>query len=469
MGCCISLAMASMVLPTLGKSHTDKVLLLCKILMAFAKIRQEIALANASAIMQCGQHTILWRHLRSAILHLDATTFPSDSPFTLYGIGFRSSCLALLSVGQDPLTVLRDAMYSCYTSQRDIVFAILGLLPPVLSGKIQPQYLASNRKVFQDAVLAFITCTGSLDVLNFSHLSWIPDWSDPRSSLGWIGLRCSGQSTADCSHVAPGTLATSGVTFDTVVAVSDTLPDDADVALSAIQEVWTESPSDDHTYPNGNSLPAACAWVLTGGEVNDYWRMHTDYPTLADAQVAFLRPLQDQYANLDPQLHESISVTGSVIFKTAKGYFGKTYSTVMPGDTLAVLLGSSMPTILRKQRDDQHLYVGCAYVHGIMAAEALLGPLPCGWKAVARHDGRYGDYQQCFVDPADPSSPAEDPRLGGLPGEWTRTVAPDRLWAGKKVDAFRNTATGQILYSDPRMLPDALKARGVPLETFKLI
>lgn len=62
-----------------------------------------------------------------------------------------------------------------------------------------------------------------------------------------------------------------------------------------------------------------------------------------------------------------------------------------------------------------------------------------------------------------------DPRLGPLPVQWEE-MRPE----GKEVDVnvasrFKNRDTGEVMDSDPRLLPDALRDRGIPLESFCLV
>ncbi|KAF2826971.1 HET-domain-containing protein [Ophiobolus disseminans] len=431
-------------------------------------IIQEIVLAT-SAIVQCGQDTILWRQLRSAIRTLYKVTFPAGSPPSLHELVKRRCFLANITRGKSVLFQLVAVKRAKYTLPHDLVFSILGLLPPVISKKIQPQYSTSPREVFRDAVIAFIDGAGSLDILQFSYLSWIPDFQINMRYFGSGTHRCSGQSTADWSYVDECLLVTTGVAFDTIEAVSCLLLDDDGVILKQIQKIWLSGGSEGQRYPNGDSLSEACARVMGQSKSRDYWPQ-TSYPTLADIQTPYQRMIQgglDQDYRQEPALYRP-GLDYFKLFKTTLGYFGVCFRTVKPGDTISVLLGCSLPTIIRQQSDVQHRFIGCSYIHGLLAGEALLGDLPDGWKTVGHLD-TYGDFHERFIDPANPSVFSEDPRLGPLPSDWIRVVAPDRQWPSKKVNAFQNTVTGQILHSDPRMLSDALRARGVPLKEFRLV
>jgi hypothetical protein len=156
------------------------------------------------------------------------------------------------------------------------------------------------------------------------------------------------------------------------------------------------------------------------------------------------------------------------VFRTSDGYIGVTYRVITPRDKIIVLLGCPLPVILREQPNGQHLFVGTAIVHGIMDGEALLVPLPDGWRVIVGYD-QYHYMHQRFVDPSTKSSTRWDPRLPPLSLQWRPVSAIDPLWPNKTVQAFQDTTTEEISYSDPRMLPDALGARGVLLEKLEMI
>jgi hypothetical protein len=74
-----------------------------------------------------------------------------------------------------------------------------------------------------------------------------------------------------------------------------------------------------------------------------------------------------------------------------------------------------------------------------------------------------------FVDRWSNTETLEDPRLDSLPPKWVR--APyERLPGDPAIfEKFKNMETDEIINYDPRMSLDALKARGIELEMFKLV
>jgi hypothetical protein len=63
----------------------------------------------------------------------------------------------------------------------------------------------------------------------------------------------------------------------------------------------------------------------------------------------------------------------------------------------------------------------------------------------------------------------EDPRLEALPSEWEEVDKEDEARLRFHVQHHRNKVTGEIINSDPRLLPEALGVRGVQLDTFVMI
>lgn len=64
----------------------------------------------------------------------------------------------------------------------------------------------------------------------------------------------------------------------------------------------------------------------------------------------------------------------------------------------------------------------------------------------------------------------EDPRLGPLPEEWAAMGRKERTSEDPRIFAyFKNKQTGEIVNSDPRMEPEALRNKGVKLKTFALV
>ena len=61
---------------------------------------------------------------------------------------------------------------------------------------------------------------------------------------------------------------------------------------------------------------------------------------------------------------------GRALFPTVKGYVGLGLAEMQTGDKFAILLGSSVPFVIKEQ-EDHYTLVGECYVHGLMNVEAF--------------------------------------------------------------------------------------------------
>jgi hypothetical protein len=143
------------------------------------------------------------------------------------------------------------------------------------------------------------------------------------------------------------------------------------------------------------------------------------------------------------------------------------------GDVICVVIGCDFPVLLRPCGDNTWKFLSDCYVWDIEATQGLLGPLPPQWQAQLFYDPvaeqrSYARYRNLETG----ELTAEDPRLEPLAG-WQR-VSVEELGLDltgddpEVYDFFRNTDDGRIVDFDPRLEPEALKSRGVNLETFVL-
>jgi hypothetical protein len=432
-------------------------------------VKQEIQLANATALVQCGTFKVMWSQLRRAILVCRQTRFLDGTSPELFDVLNNRRALALGVKNVNPTQVFKAAVFAECSDSRDRLYGVLGLLPPGLAEAIEPRYDRSSLDVYRDACRACIERSGSLDILTLAGPSWKPDWSSTRTVFGIGGRFSSGRSVANISSFSSNEMIITGLAYDTVEDIAGPLPADDKKILEESWKLWLEDAMPGHMYPTGELLAQACAWTLNGGCLRDRF---TDsiFVSLADTLRPFDRLEQEKWFSPDSNIrfHNSVITIYSYLFRTNKGYFGVSPIKVMPGDKVGVLLGCPFPVLLREQSSGKHLFVACAYMHGLMDGEALLGPLPECCRVVLDID-RNGERFQVFVDSTTQTRTMDDPRLEPLPAEWEPVITSDRLWPTKKVNGFQNKATGEIMDSDPRMLPDALRARGVPLETFTLL
>lgn len=111
--------------------------------------------------------------------------------------------------------------------------------------------------------------------------------------------------------------------------------------------------------------------------------------------------------------------------------------------------------------------VGSCHLHGLSDAEKLLGPLPAPWRFQVKV-GDTGGRVHFFHNPVTGENRTEDPRLQPLPSDWEPVQGGKTDSEAERVAWHRNKDTGQILNSDPRLLPEALEKRGVDVRMLQL-
>ncbi len=133
-----------------------------------------------------------------------------------------------------------------------------------------------------------------------------------------------------------------------------------------------------------------------------------------------------------------------------------------------VMLGCASPIVLRTGPEGTYNVVGEAFVYGLNDATALLGPLPDGWRVQAFTDASGFTYDHRYVHLETNRIQDEDPRLKRST-EWEMVRRHRTNRDPELFQCFRNNLTGEEMNSDPRLLPEALRERGVELECFRLL
>jgi hypothetical protein len=125
--------------------------------------------------------------------------------------------------------------------------------------------------------------------------------------------------------------------------------------------------------------------------------------------------------------------------------------------------------LLRPESSGRFKVVGECYVHGVMNSEGLLGPLPDTWKVQVRFDAAGVNIKRYYCNSSTGVITPDDPRLHPLPPEWERIQAERTSDDPVHFAPFKNKITGEVINSDPRLLPEVLKMQGVDLKPFQLI
>lgn len=133
------------------------------------------------------------------------------------------------------------------------------------------------------------------------------------------------------------------------------------------------------------------------------------------------------------------------------------------GDIIAVLLGCPHPIVLRpipptgSGADTSPVYrvIGSAFVNGLMESQAIHGRVPAPWVIRgAWHEGR----ETLFWYNTETEELSPDLRLGDLPSGWVENQD------GTFTDPERVSQE-----QDPRESVEVIMAKGVRIETFRLV
>jgi hypothetical protein len=181
-----------------------------------------------------------------------------------------------------------------------------------------------------------------------------------------------------------------GVEFDRVVKISDKVSgkDSLSEQTRKLVEILAEILATRHSYPTSDDIDYVCCSTVTAGK-DHYGELVADIKTHRDDFSRFWsirnRIITDLHGRgqicggsaSDRFIATALTNSrGRRLFHTAKGYIGLGSAASQPGDLICVLCGGSVPVTLRKAVHKnplrtQFLFVGEAYIHGIMHGEAV--------------------------------------------------------------------------------------------------
>jgi hypothetical protein len=221
-------------------------------------------------------------------------------------------------------------------------------------------------------------------------------------------------------------------------------------------------------YVGGGSMLEACCRLIDCNYFSDTYDNAPTLPSFREVidamrSVMIAQDFELALRSFNPY-YVNQTVLGRKLAVTDAGYLGLVPEETIPGDEVCVLLGCDNPMLLRATHDGSHEVVGQTYVQGLMDSETLLGPIGEQWMIKKRLNN--GGYRyQGFLDLRTGITTGDDPRLGPLPDGWEFEYYQD-----DKIEfCFEDTHTGNITIFDPRLSSDALRKRGVELQTFNLV
>jgi hypothetical protein len=450
-------------------------------------IWQEIWLAGPSAILVCGKETILWTTLRNAFFCVDIKNWvpievePSLDRFELV----RRLCMPSLDRSFERL--IRDTNFSKCMDPRDRVFALRSLLNPQdVAASIEPNYKKEPSKIYTEVFLRTCKKNQELRLMQRCELTrdtgvmptWLPNWSVPRTSIALTLVLASGLSAPVLEVVDKQRIRLCGIAVATLENICH-------------HNIWENSRGGNftrrgcmrdihkiaHQFRVSNTQLESFCSTLGGGFFTNCFPpealyQHPTYPNLPQA-IEFVAGIIET-----PHFHESdlsrseclflfqvaTMLRSRVVYKTSSGTFGIAPKSAEPGDIVAVFLGCHSAMVLRPCDGNTYKVIGESYCFGYSSGEGLLGPLPNTHRMVWVAEEN-GEINPAYLELASNILHTTDPRLGELPRGW-------KLDDHDKKDIFNyfvNEETGEETPADPRLTPEALKARSIDIEYFDLI
>jgi hypothetical protein len=284
---------------------------------------------------------------------------------------------------QSLLEFLRDTRQCESSDPRDKIYALLGMSTEKEESALAPNYALSTWETFLHLTKFLISRDKRLDCLchvqrspsSNSRASWVPDWSFQgycevlghkkdlvRPYKASIGLPAEVGFQHD-----PETLIAKGKVFDTVSKVGP----EYQLSTTSLKE-WeamvSASGSSRTVDTSTLFMDILIAYPPYPGP-NVYRRFYPAWRRLTFGEGETLDARENAEASIF-QEHMNRACKGRSLFVTEKGFVGLGPATNQKGDAVAVLLGGSVPFVLR-QEHSWFTLVGECYVHSLMNGEVV--------------------------------------------------------------------------------------------------
>ncbi|KAI1768173.1 HET-domain-containing protein [Hypoxylon sp. FL1150] len=364
-------------------------------------VRQEVALAKGIVVL-CGDQMMSWDALIEAAIFLNENTANFEHialEITRYTSGYHDAIgmdilrEKILKDNQVPLedVILHLRQCEC-TDQRDKVYGALGLVGPEVD--VVVDYGLDKVTIYTNAAMTAIKSTNSLNTIcacqNLNRSSGLPSWV-PDLEVDWTTHKLRRTENIDTLGSAGGfakpvysfrrrdnglfSLNTRGVIVDIISHVCAEF--DNDETLAKVLEEWRTLAM----------RTLSTLWPpLSDEEMRSYfWRTITANEELRGLAASSefidqalehvvkgstdaIPPIDLSYGQTAFNERFREDAMNRRFYATQNGYIGLGPSEAKSGDLVVVLLGNTLPLILRKE-DDHYLVVGETYTHGIMNGE----------------------------------------------------------------------------------------------------
>jgi hypothetical protein len=299
------------------------------------------------------------------------------------------------------------------TDPRDKVYALVGLTTARDDSRLTIDYSASVRQVFIDVVKYILVSSRKLDIIcsfpqgvnDYELPSWVPDWTFGQSKFGTplVSLVVRRGEKAFNSH--GGSIAQSDVRLGDQILIAN------GILLSHVQAVGQKG-SFEERYDFKTGIPIILSWyklwdlaksfnqprfeefgtTLFWGALKFGKYSKCSTPVLMERILVAIAKLADKFCpeeTVSPELvalKEKIHmemwmaeswisratqlIRGRRFFISTSELVGMCPSSAEPGDIICILLGCSVPVVLRPQ-DGHYRLLGEAYVYGYMYGKAM--------------------------------------------------------------------------------------------------
>ena len=436
-------------------------------------IWQEVRLAKIGTQMLCGDKIMPWETFRNAMWCFRSKYDGWGN--NLLDLTNQISDLCNYDGPQSYIFDILEDTKSCkYSDPRDRIYAILNLTYPHEIRGLDADYSQSTEEVFRTLVVNYTSTSGALELLSQCEMkelkavkiaSWVPDWTVPSECERLQSVACWG-SKAEASFDDVGILRVTAL----CVGIVDSVHDVGDQELSSVaRRLWRAlGQEEDMGVADDSNIDALCRTLCGNDFCETYLPPLQGRPRLQESQAYMLNLLKD---NAGPIYKDYIVffrhyTKNRVFFTSKEGDIGLAPRRTELGDILCIVLGCHSPLVFRANEVGKYTVVGECYLDGFMDGAGLLGMLPKPWQRVTRYNLDLKDEHVAFIDRDTGTVQVEDPRLGPPPPGWR--IADHRY---KHVyNTYTNEAAGVFESDfDPRMTPEALKARGIDLQEYRLV
>ena len=444
-------------------------------------IWQEIRLAKKNAELLCGRESMSWDTFRTAIMCLSNKRHFLPSFLAIPTQQVTEICNYRPSL--DKLDFLLCATrYARCSDERDRIYSLLNLS---YDFETEPDYSKTTEDVFKSVVIGCASTRKNLTILRHCEMrkkqesslpSWVPNWTLPIKCIRLEGSKNYLTTNAQFRCIGENVLVVNGCLVATLDSITKIIPPTSSFSSRTaqlrkiIRKLMRGKTKDDSYVAGGFIIDALCRILCGGTFAEDWLPLEPIFPKFHESKE-YVRNLMEFGEPVEPSrfIDRVIEMVRSrAVFQTGNGYIGLGPDSIKSRDQVYVILGCEFPLILRPSDTESHRVVGECYIDGFMESEALLGALPENWHYVSHYlpDLNKNSNFDVLKDTQTGEIQAGDPRLGSLPVGW---CIVDHH-AKHIYNRFSNAESGvDDTILDPRLSPEALKARGVSLQEIRLI